>query len=124
MGQFSVLWFDTVLISGCLKGRLYDILPGMELTPMSPLTLKPQHHRSPVQVTVLVVSYVQISRFLNKLSHFLVSTHLCNIPVIYSDRNKQCLTELYIPALDIEERRQLRSASRGLLYIARYELRT
>jgi len=58
MGQYSVLLSDTVSMSDYLKGRLYDILPGMELTPMSPLTLKPQHHKSPVQVTVLVVSYL------------------------------------------------------------------
>jgi len=36
----------------------------------------------------------------------------------------QYLTELCISDEDIEGRRQLRSASRGLLYIPRYELRT
>jgi Q family heterogeneous nuclear ribonucleoprotein R len=30
--------------------RLYDILPGMELTPTNPLTLKPHLNKSPVQV--------------------------------------------------------------------------
>jgi len=30
------------------QDRLYDILPGMELTPTNPVTLKPQHNKSPV----------------------------------------------------------------------------
>ncbi|XP_012942101.1 APOBEC1 complementation factor [Aplysia californica] len=33
-----------------VEGRLYDILPGVELTPTNPITLKPQTVRSPVQI--------------------------------------------------------------------------
>jgi len=51
----------------CLQCRLYDILPGMELTPMNPLTLKPQHNKSPI----LVLSYDLFSLFTNELDSFL-----------------------------------------------------
>ncbi|XP_053384141.1 APOBEC1 complementation factor-like isoform X2 [Mercenaria mercenaria] len=30
--------------------NLYDLLPGMELTPTNPVTLKPQHSKSPIQI--------------------------------------------------------------------------
>ncbi|ESO87015.1 hypothetical protein LOTGIDRAFT_127955 [Lottia gigantea] len=33
-----------------VEGRLYDILPGMELTPTNPVTLKPQSLKSSVQI--------------------------------------------------------------------------
>ncbi|XP_055958025.1 APOBEC1 complementation factor isoform X3 [Patella vulgata] len=33
-----------------VEGRLIDILPGMELTPTNPVTLKPQSVKSPVQI--------------------------------------------------------------------------
>lgn len=31
--------------------HLYDILPGMDLSPTNPVTLKPQANRSPLQVS-------------------------------------------------------------------------
>ena len=31
---------------------LYDYVPGMELTPTNPVTLKPEANRSPIQVNI------------------------------------------------------------------------
>jgi len=38
---------------------MYDILPGMDLSPTNPITLK-QSNRSPFQVCVVIVCYLII----------------------------------------------------------------
>lgn len=53
------MWSDCSVVCNIWQEPLYDLLPGMELTPTNPLTLKPNALKSPAQVRrqIIVLFY-------------------------------------------------------------------